>query len=130
MSEAQLTTLGTMKDWYTEGLVSLVKFNTDASAYDEDVPKTIKTRLAEAKETCDLALADLNVAIEHAACGKDEFIQFGPKAEKIKERSCCLRSKVENLAERRQAQGRQPRHEAEEAQCKDRQKEEEVMRNR
>ena len=97
MSEAQLKTLGTMKDWYTEGLVSLVKFNTDASAYDEHVPKTIKTRLAEAKETCDLALAELNVAIEHAACGKDEFIQLGLKQKESKKEVAALEAKLKTL---------------------------------
>ena len=131
MSEAQLKTLGTMKEWYAEGLASLVQFNTDVEKYDEHVPNSVKTRLGEAKETVDLALAELNVAIEQAACGKAEFAQLG---QNHKETNCCLRDEVESLAERREAQGRhgwgEPRHEDEEAECKDLQHDEEAMRKR
>ena len=118
MSEAQLRTLGAMKEWYAEGLASLVQFNTDVEKYDEHVPNSVKTRLGEAKEPVDLALPELDVAIEQAACGKAEFAQLGQHHKETKKK-CCRRDEVESLAERREAQGRhgwgEPRHEDEEA---------------
>ena len=97
MSEAQLKTLGTMKEWYTQGVASLLKFDTDVETYDEHVPKTVKTRLGEAKETVDLALAELNVVIEQAACGKDEFTQLGQNQKETKKELVALETKLKTL---------------------------------
>ena len=77
MSEAQLATLGKIKEWYEQGLVSLEEFNTDVEKYGEHVPASAKTKLGEAKEAVDLALEKLMVAIEQAACGKAELAQLG-----------------------------------------------------
>ena len=61
------------------------------------MPKTVKTRLGEAKETVDIALAELNVAIEHAACGKGEFIQLGLKQKESKKEVAALEAKSKTL---------------------------------
>ena len=97
MSEAQLTTLGKMKAWYEEGLASLGQFNTDVEKYDEHVPNSVKTRLGEAKETVDLALAELNVAIEQAACGKAEFAQLGQNHKETKKEFAAVETKLKAL---------------------------------
>jgi hypothetical protein len=92
MSEAQLKTLGAMKEWYTQGVASLLKFDTDVETYDEHVPKTVKTRLGEAKETVDLALAELNVVIEQA-----EFTQLGQNQKETKKELAALETKLKTL---------------------------------
>ena len=97
MSEAQLKTLGTMKEWYAEGLASLVQFNTDAEKYDEHVPNSVKTRLGEAKETVDLALAELNVAIEQAASGKEELGLLGQKHKDTQKEFTAVETKMKGL---------------------------------
>ena len=115
MIAAQLATLCKMKEWYEESLTSLVKLNADVETYDEHVPVSVKTRLGAAKETVDLALAELNVAIEQAASGKGEFAQLGQKHKETKVEFSAAETKMKRLAERREAQGRngwgEPRHE-------------------
>ena len=104
-----------MKEWYEQSLTSLEKLNADVETYDEHVPISVKTRLGAAKETVDLALAELNVAIEQAASGKEEFAQLGQKHKETNKRICCRIDEDERLAERREAQARhgwgEPRHE-------------------
>ena len=83
------------------------------------MPISVKTRLGEAKETVDLALAELNVAIEQAACGKAEFAQLGQHHKETKKEFVALETKLKALLKdvepKEDTVWGEPRHEDEEA---------------
>ena len=86
-----------MKTWYEESLTSLEKHNADVVTYDEHVPSNVKTRLGAAKETVDLALAELNVAIEQAASGKEELGLLGKTHKDTKKEFAAVETKMKGL---------------------------------
>ena len=97
LSEAQLATLGKMRTWYAESLTSLEEHKEDVATYDRHVPSSVKKQLVAAKETVDIALAELNVQIEQAVGEKEELAQLSQKHKETKKEVAAVETKLKVL---------------------------------